>query len=58
MEEHLAAVRKLERLSKRKVNTMLMEKKFAKHINSNETIVIPAPAVAPEKSISVKPAKA
>ena len=58
MEEHLAAVRKLERLSKRKVNTMLMEKKFAKHINSNETIVIPAPAVAPEKSISVNPAKA
>lgn len=57
-EEHLAAVKKLVRLSKRRVDSMLFEKKLAKLFNSKEAIVIPAPAAASGKTISINPAKA
>ena len=56
-EEYLAAVKKLARLSKRRVDSMLFEKKLAKLFNSKESIVIPAPAAASEKTISINPAK-
>lgn len=56
-EEHLAAVKKLARLSERKVDSMLFEKKLAKLFNSKEAIVIPAPEVASQKTISINPAR-
>ena len=53
---HIAAIKNLAGLDKQKVKALLAEKEMAKKMAAqSKTIAIPAPAVATDKVISVKP---